>query len=205
MDASAQRHALRSLIARDGTSLALLSRVAGRNAAWMQQYFARGSPRLLPERERGMIARFFGVDDSALGGVAVEDGIVRVPRLDIRVSAGPGRFVTSEAAVASAGYARADLDRLGIAPGQAAVLTVAGDSMWPTLHDGDRILVDRAQRVPGRGTAIWVLRLADALLVKRLVDAGDDWRIVSDNADDSIRSKAEVEILGRVALLSRAI
>ncbi|MHA6722090.1 S24 family peptidase [Sphingomonas sp. RS2018] len=206
MEPDAQRAALSALIDRSGASLATLSRVAGRNAAWMQQYLRRGSPRLLPERERGLLARFLGADEAVLGGVAAGGGdIVRVPQLAVTVSAGPGRFATDEAAVASAGYARADLDRLGIAAGSAAVLTVAGDSMFPTIHDGDRILVDRAQRVAGRNGAIWVIRIDDALHVKRLVDDGDDWRIVSDNADDIVRAKRDVEVLGRVALLSRAM
>ncbi|URW75511.1 S24 family peptidase [Sphingomonas donggukensis] len=204
MDEAAQRTALSALIARDGVSLATLSRVAGRNAAWMQQYLRRGTPRLLPERERGALARFFGVADAALGG-PVEPALVQVPRLAIRVSAGPGRFVTDERAVAGAGYARADLDRLGVAPANAAIFEVSGDSMWPTLHDGDRILVDRARRAGGGARAIWVIRTGDTLHVKRLLADGDAWRIVSDNAAEETRGRGEVEVLGRVMQLVRAL
>jgi phage repressor protein C with HTH and peptisase S24 domain len=42
--------------------------------------------------------------------------------------------------------------------------------MEPLLHDGDEILVDRAQRTLRDG--IHVVRLGDALLVKRLAAAG---------------------------------
>ncbi|MBM3928973.1 MAG: hypothetical protein FJ335_11035, partial [Sphingomonadales bacterium] len=152
MDPTDQRAALDGLIARDGVSLSTLSRVVGRNAAWMQQYMRRGTPRLLPERERGLIAGFFGIDEAALGG-ATAPAIVRVPRLAVSVSAGPGRLVTSEATVASAGYAADDLARLGIRAADAAILDVRGDSMQPTLIDGDRILVDRGRRAPGRAAA----------------------------------------------------
>ena len=131
--------ALDALIARDGTRLSTLSRVVGRNAAWMQQYLRRGTPKLLPERERALLAAFFGVAESALGGPASAP-VVRVPLLAIAASAGPGRFVTSERAVASAGYAAEDLARLGIAAGDAAILDVAGDSMVPTLADLTAVL-----------------------------------------------------------------
>ncbi|WP_294289038.1 S24 family peptidase [uncultured Sphingomonas sp.] len=204
MNPTDQRAVLDGLIARDGVSLSTLSRVVGRNAAWMQQYMRRGTPKLLPERERGLIAGFFGVDDSVLGG-ATPPAIVRVPRLAVSVSAGPGRLVTSEATVASAGYAAEDLARLGIRASDAAILDVRGDSMQPTLIDGDRILVDRGQRVPGKAQAIWVLRCGDELLVKRLTRDSDDWRILSDNAPDRRIPLSDVEVLGRVVELVRRL
>ncbi|WP_394652489.1 helix-turn-helix transcriptional regulator [uncultured Sphingomonas sp.] len=204
MNPTDQRAVLDGLIARDGVSLSTLSRVVGRNSAWMQQYMRRGTPKLLPERERGLIAGFFGVDDSVLGG-ATPPAIVRVPRLAVSVSAGPGRLVTSEATVASAGYAAEDLARLGIRASDAAILDVRGDSMQPTLIDGDRILIDRGQRVPGKAQAIWVLRCGDELLVKRLARVGDDWRILSDNAPDRRIPLSDVEVLGRVVELVRRL
>ena len=204
MDGIEQRAALAALIAREGVTLSTLSRVVGRNAAWMQQYLKRGTPRLLPERERGLLSAFFGVAEAALGAPPVA-AIVRVPQLAITASAGPGRFVTSERAVASAGYAAEDLARLGVAPGDAAILDVAGTSMVPTLHDGDRILVDRGRRTPGARDAIWVIRIDDELLVKRIVRAGDGWRIVSDNAPERHAAPEDVEVLGRVIQLIRRL
>ncbi|MFD1787776.1 helix-turn-helix transcriptional regulator [Sphingomonas floccifaciens] len=204
MEPDRQREILTGLIARDGVGLSTLSRLVGRNAAWMQQYLRRGTPRLLPERERAVIAGFFGVPDSHLGG-AEQPAIVRVPRLAVSVSAGPGRLVTSEATVASAGYAAEDLARLGIDATNAAILDVRGDSMLPTLMDGDRILVDRGQRVPGRRGGIWVLRCDDELLVKRLTRDGADWRIQSDNAPERRAAVESVEVLGRVVELVRRL
>lgn len=203
MDEEEQRAALRALIARDGVSLATLSRALGRNAAWVQQYLSRGTPKLLPEQDRATLARFFGVEEQVLG--AAPSPIVQLPWLDLSVSAGPGRFATEERAVAAAGYAAADLDRLGIASADAAIFEVAGDSMHPTLQDGDRILVDRGDRTPGRRGAIWVIRIGDALFVKRLARDGPAWRIVSDNAAEERRPLADVVVLGRVVQLVRTL
>ncbi|WP_319937547.1 hypothetical protein [Sphingomonas cannabina] len=70
MDGAEQRRALEALIAEGGASFAALSRMLGRNPAWLQQYLKRGTPRLLPEEDRGRLARFFGVDEAVLGGPA---------------------------------------------------------------------------------------------------------------------------------------
>lgn len=55
------------LAAQHGDSLAALSRMLGRNAAWMHQYLYRGSPRVLPDTDRLKLAQFFNVDERQLG------------------------------------------------------------------------------------------------------------------------------------------
>ena len=202
MDGQEQRAALEALITGGDTSLATLSRLLGRNAAWMQQYLRRGTPRLLPEVDRSTLARFFGVAESVLGGPVTR--LVQVPRLEIAASAGPGRLVDREEAGALH-YDPAELARLGVAPGDASEIAVSGDSMEPTLRDGDRILVDRGQRRVGARQAIWVIRLGDVLRVKRLVSDGASLRLVSDNAPEEVHPAATVEVVGRVVALRRAL
>lgn len=203
MKAEEQRRALEALIAGGDTSLAALSHMLRRNAAWLQQYLKRGTPKLLPEEERGRLARFFGVDESVLGGPAAR--VVRVARLDVAASAGPGGLVDGSEWVDSVGYSADELRRLGIAPADASLIRVSGRSMEPALHDGDRILVDRGQRRPGAKSAIWVIRRGDLLLVKRLEKVREGWRIVSDNPEwkAEVVGTREVEVLGRVVQLTR--
>ena len=50
------RDALDRLAQARGTSLAALSRMLGRNLAYLQQYVRRGTPRALPERDRRLLA-----------------------------------------------------------------------------------------------------------------------------------------------------
>jgi phage repressor protein C with HTH and peptisase S24 domain len=80
-----------------------------------------------------------------------------------------------------------------------SAIAVAGDSMDPTLRDGDEILVDRTPRPPRDG--IHVVRVDGALLVKRL-ETGRPGLVVlrSDNkAYDPIElPPAEIEVIGRV-------
>jgi repressor LexA len=98
MEGQDQRAALKAAIERDGTSLTWLSeRLLKRNAAYLQQYLTRGTPRLLAEGDRRLLAKFLRVSDAALGGVetAGDDSIV-VPRYVLAASAGPGALIGEE-------------------------------------------------------------------------------------------------------------
>ena len=81
-----------------------------------------------------------------------------------------------------------------------SAIAVEGDSMEPTLRDGDEILVDCAPRPPRDG--IHVVRVDGALLVKRLAFGRPGLIVlISDNrpAYDPVElAPAEVEIIGRV-------
>ena len=79
-------------------------------------------------------------------------------------------------------FDRALFGLLDLVADDCRVLTVAGESMEPTLPDGCSILVTRSPR-PRRVGRIFVVRTRDGLVVKR---AGKDgtgrWQLVSDNA-----------------------
>jgi len=206
MEPAAQRAALEALMAEQGASFAELSRVIGRNPAYLQQYVRRGSPRELGERDRALLARFFGVPEARLGGREAE-GLVEIARLDIGASAGPGRLADDEARRRPGALSQALLRELGIRPAAASMIRVDGDSMEPTLSDGDEILVDRDRReVRGKG-GIFVIRLDGVLMVKRLRAAVGGLELVSDNPAWPVRlcRAGEVEVIGRVAWLGRAL
>lgn len=61
------RNALRRHAQAKGLSLATLSAKIGRNAAYLQQYIARGTPRRLPEEERLHLAMALEIDERELG------------------------------------------------------------------------------------------------------------------------------------------
>jgi phage repressor protein C with HTH and peptisase S24 domain len=183
-----QRAALARLIDERREDYAGLSRLIGRNAAYIQQFVKRGVPRQLAERDRRTLARYFNVPDEALGGpapLAVAGGaIVSLPRLDVRASAGPGANADGETVTGSVAFDGQWLRRL--AGGRAAdlsIITVTGDSMAPTLIDGDDILVDRGDDAERLRDGLYVLRRDDSLLVKRLAVSPAD-RLVSVRSDN---------------------
>lgn len=112
---------------------------------------------------------------------------VLLPRYDIRASAGSGALVVSENVEEHFAVGR-DWLRRNLPPwaplnAKVGVLENGGDSMWPTIQDGDLLMVvqDVEWRIVERG-GIFVFTLDDRLLLKRLqvLDNGD-LRIISDN------------------------
>jgi hypothetical protein len=210
------RAALERLIVERGEDYAGLSRLIGRNPAYVQQYIKRGTPRRLAEADRRLLARYFGVDEAMLGGpaeaaAASPDGLVSVPRLDVGASAGPGAELGDERAQGRIAFDAQWLRRLGARDGGAlSVIRVQGDSMAPTLADGDEILVDRGDTAERLRDGIYVLRVDDALVVKRvaLSPAGGRASIRSDNQaypswpDCPLR---DIDVVGRVVWVGRRL
>lgn len=167
------RRALERLIRERGEDYASLSRLIGRNAAYVQQYIKRGTPKRLDERDRRLLARYFNVDEAMLGGPPAEppreDALVPIPRLDVGASAGPGALDAEEAKRGSMAFDPAWLRRLGVGDSaRLSLIRVEGDSMAPTLSDGDEILVDGGDSAGRLRDGIYVLRIDNALVVKRL-------------------------------------
>jgi len=216
MEISDPRQRLLRLANDRGVSLSQLSALIGRNTSYLQQFVRKGSPRKLEETDRRTLARFFGVDESELGapeeksssfaGKAPRGDWVEVPRLALGASAGPGALSADEQAIGAFRFSSRWLRGQGLDPAMLSAIAVAGDSMEPTLRDGDEILVDRSPRPMRDG--IHVVRLDDVLLVKRL-DLGRPGQVtlISDNA--AYRSievaPGDVQVVGRVVGLLRTV
>lgn len=198
------RERLLALASERGVSLGRLSALIGRNPTYLQQFVRKGSPRKLEETDRRKLARFLGVPEGELGApedfsASVDaDGWTDIPRLDLGASAGPGALTGPEAPLDAFRFASRWLRAQGLRPAGLSAIAVAGDSMEPTLRDGDEILVDRA--APLRD-GIHVVQVDDALLVKRIsTGGGERVTLISDNpAYRALELPREaVEVIGRV-------
>jgi hypothetical protein len=215
MDHANARRELDRLIINSGASYAALSRMLGRNAAYIQQYIKRGSPDRLEESDRRLLADYFGVDEALLGGPSLgargQPTMLMVPKLDVQPSAGPGGSADSEVTLSHYGFDRRWLRQIsGGKPETLSIVRVRGDSMAPTLIDGDDILVDRMEGSIALRDGIHVLQLNDALLVKRITlgPASRKLTVTSDNpAYPSWNDIAadDVRIVGRVVWAGRKL
>ena len=208
------RQRLLELSKERGASLASLSELLGRNSSYLQQFIRKGSPRKLEEGDRFTLARFFGVSEVELGALGKgrkeksyknasdrDKGgeWVEVARLCIGASAGPGSLPVEEASFDAFRFSRRWLAEQGLQGAQLSAITVEGDSMEPLLNDGDEILIDRAPRTFRDG--VYVVRLGDALMVKRVAQAGAGrFALLSQNlAYPPVDVSAdEMEVIGRV-------
>ena len=207
------RAELERLIAERREDYASLSRLIGRNAAYIQQFIKRGTPKRLSEEDRRLLARYFGVSEESLGGPPSSAGAtqIAVPRLEVDASAGPGALGSDERTRSRIAFDPHWLRALGASdPAALSIIEVRGDSMVPTLGDGDEILVDRGDAGGRLRDGVYVLRMEGALMVKRLAlnPAARRITVASDNpAYPSWPDcdPADVDVVGRVVWMGRKL
>lgn len=235
METDDVRRTLEALIAARELSFAGVSQLLGKNPAYVQQFLRRGSPKKLDERDRRLLAQFFGVSEQQLGApddampaprrgtIPARQGSHRegsarglpsrmrlIPRLAVGASAGVGALPDNEAPLAEIAFDEAWLRRLGAGSDAVTMIRVEGDSMAPTLSDGDDILVATPHgAAPRRRDGIHVLRMDDALIVKRLAFRPDGrLSVTSDNAlypSFPDIAPESVHIVGRVIWAGRRV
>lgn len=142
----------------------------------------------------------------------IMDGFVPIPHLSIRASAGPGLAAISQDLDGShqVAFRETWLRSLGVTPANAEFLTAEGDSMFPTIQNGDLMLIDRGygEVVNGR---IYVLVVNGLVVVKRVsLLAFGGLMLISDNDRYPAEtvSRDEVDALsfqGRVAWYGRSV
>ncbi len=134
-----------------------------------------------------------------------------VPRLSVRAAAGTGavNYEVEEIPDAMLAFRLEWLRQHGIDPRNAAIITAYGDSMEPTIRHGDALLINTAiQDVRSEG--IYVVRVEDTLLVKRISIGLDHITLISDNPaiKDEVITKdrlPDLHIVGRVVWFGREI
>ena len=191
-----------------------LSRVIGKNPAYIQQFVRRGVPKRLGEEDRRLLAQYFSIPESMLGGpvdTRNAEGLVSVQRVPVRASAGPGAIPAGEEGRPYFAFDERWLKALTATPASGlSIIRVEGNSMAPTLNAGDDILVDTGDTLEGLRDGIYVLRVDDALLVKRLAihPVGSRVTVQSDNPaypDWPDCSLGELHCVGRVIWSGRRI
>jgi phage repressor protein C with HTH and peptisase S24 domain len=209
------RLVLEQLCSERGEDFAGLSRMLGRNPAYIQQFVRRGVPKRLKEEERRKLARYFSVSESLLGGPPEREeappGLVSVKRHPVAVSAGPGAVVAEELGKPYFAFHERWLKSLTQShASKLSIVHVEGDSMAPTLNSGDEILVDLGDGAERLRDGIYVLRIDDSVVVKR-VALNPMVRQVTVKSDNSAYpdwpdcSLDEIKPIGRVIWAGRRI
>lgn len=136
----------------------MIAKTAGVNVEWL----VTGAGQRLSEQDR--------TDDFAY-----------VPVLDVAASAGTGLLVSEETVQEVIGFDSHWLrSQLNTSPRELSIITVQGDSMAPTLLDGDLIFVDH--QVTDWRDGIYVFQMDGDLLIKRLQRLpGGTVSVISDN------------------------
>lgn len=107
-------------------------------------------------------------------------GTTGIPLYDLEAAAGDGKDVLDESQARAFSIDEEILAPRGVKPDQCVMLSISGDSMLPTLSDGDVVVFDRSQSSLGDG--IYLFEMDGQLRVKRLQRvAGGAYALLSDN------------------------
>jgi phage repressor protein C with HTH and peptisase S24 domain len=146
--------------------------------------------------------------DQLLGSEATGQlDLVAIGEVDLAYGLG-GTFTDGPVEVQTHHFPRAWVESITRTP--PSMLTFArgrGDSMQPTLQDGDMVLIDRAQRTVREQDAIWALTVGDIAMIKRVRVRGETVHILSDNdrVPPDLAHFEEVNVVGRVIFIGRKV
>ena len=191
-----------------------LSLAIGRNKTYVQQYLRKGLPKNLPLDLAIDIGQKLGVDWRDLVPAqkriqtlveSAPKNTVAIEELDVRAAAGQGAIVESNEVLRRWHTPPISGDT---PPELTKIITVTGDSMEPTLYNGDYVLADTSKTTP-TPPGMFVIFDGMGLLIKRIefIPQSKTVRISSDN--DSYATYElpleEVLIQGRVTWISRTV
>lgn len=141
------------------------------------------------------------------------ESFIAIPSVQVTASMGDSGAVVSDEVKDGKPYRFQRswiLHDLKAKPSDLRIMHIEGDSMMPTLHSGDVVLVDLARRAP-TPPGIFVLFDGFGLVAKRLENIPNHdplrVRVISDNTLYSAyeRTAEEINIVGRVRWFAREI
>src|SRR3989344_3234901 len=157
------REALDGLISERGETYASISRLLGRNSAYIQQFIKRGSPARLDQSDIALLALHFDVPVEMLGGkegpTVGQRPIIKVPILN-----GTGNDSRSQWRLVDAAW----LGRLCDQPASVAILPIVGEAMEPTLCNGDEGMISRVRFQESVREGLYAIRGPSEIFVRRI-------------------------------------
>jgi len=149
-------------------------------------------------------------DGAQVAGTPTTSDLVFAPMFDVQASAGLGSEVQAEDIEDYFAFNKSFLSRqLNVSGEQLVFVTISGDSMLPTLHDGDRVLVDMSQKGVNH-EGLYLLQSEDGLMAKRLSDKQGELSVISDNPEFDnwtipAQGREANPVTGKIVWCARAI
>jgi len=134
------------------------------------------------------------------------DDDIAIQKLAFRASAGRGTLAVDEAADYMR-FPRAILDHVGVRPENARLMQASGESMAPTINDGDLLLIDVSSKTIAEGK-VYAFSIGEEAFVKRLRVIGRRVLIRADNqalypGEETAPPDLPLRIYGRVKWAGR--
>ncbi|ENM4022481.1 hypothetical protein DDN27_003344 [Vibrio cholerae] len=142
--------------------------------------------------------------------IKMYDEFALIPGYRIQVSAGQGALNPDQLEPTRyLAFRRKWLKWRGFNEKELAIVWAKGDSMEPTIHNNDTLVVHTGRNVPADGH-IYIFRNGDELFVKRYQSALGTWRLISDNPiydklDIPKHEQHQFEVVGQVVHIAKDI
>lgn len=210
-------------IAMNKASLAI-----GKQNSYLFQFITKQVPKRLPEIPRKKLAQLLNVDEQELTDIdlstpsfeppfitaaaeiydkvsgAVKNicasNSVNIDVIDVAACCGNGMENFSENRIGNLTIPLPEFKEItNISPENVKLIRASGDSMEPTINDGDRLWVDISNNYYS-SDGIYLIRIASSIAVKRIQIGPDGLTIKSDNVryGDFPLPESGCQILGKV-------
>ncbi len=128
-----------------------------------------------------------------------------IPQVNGRISAGKG-LAPDNVIEMRVAFRKEWIARKGNAKDM-VLIKVSGDSMDPTLLNGDLVLIDRGRKYFEPQGGIYAIAVDDTIMIKRVQVVGDRAKIISDNKmyEPFEVSADQVKINGKVIWFAREL
>lgn len=158
------RRTLDKLIKEREETYSGISRLLGRNAAYIQQYIKRKTPACLDQSDIAQIALHFDVPAKSLGGKeqprCARRAVLSIPILGAENAANDHeRFRQVD---------EAWLNRMCSWPAGTALLFVVGEAMQPTLLHGDEVIIQRLRPGESLRDGLFAIQGSSETFVRRI-------------------------------------
>lgn len=208
------------LIKERGLSLNSLSLQFGKSGTYLHKFINFDSPKRLDEDVRKKLALILGVDEQELtdrpilpahmtgismvaekiGSLFTSKDDAVIDMIDATACCGDGIDNLPEKVCGHWKLPLAEFKSLASGnPNNIKMLRVQGDSMQPTINEGDFVWVDVSNNYAS-SDGIYLIRMSTGLAVKRLQAGLNDITIKSDNTSysDITADVGKVQIIGKV-------
>lgn len=167
----------------------------------------KGQP--FADDQDGAADAFIPVDKPKLspneGGVM--DDFDMIPMACAKLNAGGGNVVLSEGFREFYAFRKDWISRIATGKNRVFLMAVEGDSMEPTIYDGDTVMIDQGRKEIRTGR-VYALGTGDLIMIKRL-DVLMDARVkvISDNGKYSpyIIDGKSLRVIGQVVWFARQL
>lgn len=158
------------------------------------------------DRQKGTLDDFVIIGGEKNGEIPSKEEYVLIPKFDVAGSCGSGSIIDHVDVKGGLVFSEDWIISQRLSRDKLVVIHAVGDSMYPTIEDGQVLLVDTSDVEP-RTSKIYFMCIDNEYYIKRLINMFTHWVIRSDNPDKNNHPDIEIsqETMSRLQIEGRVV